>query len=88
MANWDLVLTVIAVIVGLWPVVFGNTQNIPLLMGLIVVVVFFVIYSVYKSILERLDALDEKTKAISEQMKYHDIDKRIAILENTQVRKK
>jgi len=35
-----------------------------------------------------LDALDEKTKVISEQMKYHDIDKRIAILENTQVRKK
>ena len=88
MANWDFVLTVIAVIVGLWPVVFGNTQNIPLLMGLIVVVVFFVIYSVYKSILEKLDALDEKTKVISEQMKYHDIDKRIAILENTQVRKK
>jgi phosphatidylglycerophosphate synthase len=88
MANWDSILTVIAVVVGLWPLVFGSTQNVSLLIGLIVVVIFFVIYNVYKTIIERLDALDEKAKSISEQMKYHDLDKRIAVLENLQVKKR
>jgi nucleoside recognition membrane protein YjiH len=82
MVDWENAIAIIATLIALWQLIFGDTQQIYLLTFIII----FAGYVIYSKVLERIDDLEEKQKAIEGQMKYHDLDKRVMLLENKKSR--
>ncbi len=78
MVEWENAIATIATLIALWQLIFGNTQQIYLLTFIII----FAGYVLYSKVLERIDGMEEKQKEMEGQLKLHDLDKRIMILEN------
>ncbi|MEK6843735.1 MAG: hypothetical protein AABY04_04550 [Candidatus Micrarchaeota archaeon] len=78
MVEWENAIATIATLIALRQLIFGNTQQIYLLTFIII----FAGYVLYSKVLERIDGMEEKQKEMEGQLKLHDLDKRIMILEN------